>query len=99
MPKVGVTIHQKVTQITSVEGRHSVFFLVVTSSEETIGVRLSSVVHALHRECPRLWRTNWKPANVAAHAMLKHIHAEHSRETNVRAMAMIMERQQVPRQA
>jgi hypothetical protein len=30
---------------------------------------------------------------LAAHAMLKHVHAEHSRETHVRAMAMIMERQ------
>ena len=30
---------------------------------------------------------------LAAHAMLKHVHAEHSRETHVRAMAMVMERQ------
>jgi hypothetical protein len=33
---------------------------------------------------------------LAAHAMLKHVHAEHSRETHVRAMAM--ERQNAPRQ-
>jgi hypothetical protein len=34
---------------------------------------------------------------LAAHAMLKHVHAEHSRETHVRAMAMVMEWQNVPR--
>jgi hypothetical protein len=34
---------------------------------------------------------------LAAHAMLKHVHAEHGRETHVRAMAMVMERQNVPR--
>jgi len=34
---------------------------------------------------------------LAAHAMLKHVHAEHSRETHVRAMAMVMERQHAPR--
>jgi hypothetical protein len=34
---------------------------------------------------------------LAAHAMLKHVHAEHSRETHVRAMAMVMERQSTPR--
>jgi len=28
--------------------------------------------------------------------MLKHIHAEHSREIHVRAMAMVMERQHTP---
>jgi hypothetical protein len=30
---------------------------------------------------------------LAAHAMRKHVHAEHGRETHVRAMAMAMERQ------
>jgi hypothetical protein len=34
---------------------------------------------------------------LAAHAMLKHVHSEHSRETYVRAMAMGMERQNAPR--
>jgi hypothetical protein len=34
---------------------------------------------------------------LAAHAMLKHVHAEHSRETHVRAMAMVMERQNAAR--
>lgn len=34
---------------------------------------------------------------LAAHAMLKHVHAEHSRETHVRAMTMVMERQSTPR--
>jgi hypothetical protein len=29
---------------------------------------------------------------LAAHAMLKHVQAEHSRETHMRAMAMVMER-------
>ena len=29
--------------------------------------------------------------------MLKHIHAEHSRETHARAMAMVMERQNAPK--
>jgi hypothetical protein len=37
------------------------------------------------------------PRTRAAHAMLKHIHAEHSRETHIRAMAMVMERQHAPR--
>jgi hypothetical protein len=30
---------------------------------------------------------------LAAHAMRKHIHVEHSRDAHVRAMAMVMERQ------
>jgi hypothetical protein len=34
---------------------------------------------------------------LAAQAMLRHVHAEHSRETHVRAMAMVMERQNAPR--
>jgi hypothetical protein len=29
--------------------------------------------------------------------MLKHVHAEHSRETHQRAMAMVMERENAPR--
>jgi hypothetical protein len=33
------------------------------------------------------------PRTLAAHAMMQHIYDEHSRETHVRAMAMIMERQ------
>ncbi len=35
---------------------------------------------------------------LAAQAMLKHVHAEHSRESpRMRAMAMVMERQHAPR--
>jgi hypothetical protein len=34
---------------------------------------------------------------LAAHAMLKHVRAEHNRETHVHAMAMVMERQDAPR--
>lgn len=30
---------------------------------------------------------------LAAHAMLRHVHAEHSRETHVRAISMSMDRQ------
>ena len=37
------------------------------------------------------------PRTLAAQAMLKHVHAEHSRETHVRAMAMGTERQHAPR--
>jgi hypothetical protein len=37
------------------------------------------------------------PRTLAAHAMLKHVHAEHSRETHMRAMALVMERQHAPR--
>ena len=37
------------------------------------------------------------PRTLAAHAMLKHVHAEHSYESHVRAMAMVMERQNAPR--
>lgn len=33
---------------------------------------------------------------LAAHAMLKHVHSEHSRETHVRAMARVMERESAP---
>jgi hypothetical protein len=42
-------------------------------------------------------RSIGNPRTLAAQAMLKHIHAEHSRETHVRAMAMVMERQHAPR--
>ena len=37
------------------------------------------------------------PRTLAAHAMLKHVHTEHSRETHLRAMAMVMERQHASR--
>ena len=37
------------------------------------------------------------PRTLAAHAMLKHVHAEHSRETQTRAMAMVWKRQSAPR--
>jgi hypothetical protein len=33
------------------------------------------------------------PRTLAAHAMLKHVAAEHSRETHARAMAMVRKRQ------
>ena len=42
-------------------------------------------------------RSSGNQRTLAAHAMLKHVHAEHSRETHVRAMAMVMERQHAPR--
>jgi hypothetical protein len=42
-------------------------------------------------------RSIGNPRTLAAHAMLKHVHAEHSRDTHVRAMAMVMERQNAPR--
>jgi hypothetical protein len=42
-------------------------------------------------------RSIGNPRTLAAHAMLQHVHAEHSRETHVRAMAMVMERQNAPR--
>jgi hypothetical protein len=34
---------------------------------------------------------------LAAREMLKHVHAVHNHETHVRAMAMVMERQNAPR--
>jgi len=37
------------------------------------------------------------PRTLAAQAMLRHVHASHSRETDGRAMAMVMERQHAPR--
>jgi hypothetical protein len=37
------------------------------------------------------------PRTLAAYAMLNHVHAEHGRETHIRAMAMVMERQHVSR--
>jgi hypothetical protein len=37
------------------------------------------------------------PRTLAAQAMLKHVYAEHSRETQMRAMAMVMERHHAPR--
>lgn len=42
-------------------------------------------------------RSIGNPRTLAAQAMLKHVHAEHSRETHVRAVAMVMERQHAPR--
>ena len=42
-------------------------------------------------------RSIGNPRTLAAQSMLKHVHAEHSRETHVRAMAMVMERQHAPR--
>jgi hypothetical protein len=43
----GITAYQKVTPLTSVEGRNWVLFYLCTTSEKTIRVPLSSVVHAL----------------------------------------------------
>ena len=37
------------------------------------------------------------PRTLAAQAMLKHVHTEHSRETHARAMSMVVERQNPPR--
>jgi hypothetical protein len=37
------------------------------------------------------------PRTLAARAMLKHVYAEHSHETQMRGMAMVMERQRAPR--
>jgi hypothetical protein len=42
-------------------------------------------------------RSIGNPRTLAAQSMLKHFHAEHSRETHVRAMAMVIERQHAPR--
>jgi len=42
-------------------------------------------------------RSIGNPRTLAAQSMLKHVHAEHSRETHVRAMAMVMEREHAPR--
>ena len=42
-------------------------------------------------------RSIGNPRTLAAQAMLKHVHAEHSRESHTRAMAMVMERQHAPR--
>jgi hypothetical protein len=42
-------------------------------------------------------RSIGNPRTLAAQAMLKQVHAEHSRETHVRARAMVMERQHAPR--
>ena len=37
------------------------------------------------------------PRTLAAQAMLKHVDAEHSHETHMRAIPMVMERQHAPR--
>ena len=42
-------------------------------------------------------RSIGNPRTLAAQAMLKHVHAEHSRETHVRAMAIAVGRQHAPR--
>jgi hypothetical protein len=42
-------------------------------------------------------RSIGNPRTLAAQSMLKHVHAEHSRETHVRATAMVMERENAPR--
>jgi hypothetical protein len=47
-------------------------------------------VKGLNRNVGNQW-------TLAAHAMLEHFDAEHSSETQVRARAMVMERQNAPR--
>ena len=42
-------------------------------------------------------RSIGNPRTLATQLMLKRVHAGHSRETHVRAMAMVMERQNGPR--
>jgi hypothetical protein len=52
---------------------------------------------AYHIERVQLNGSIGNPRTLAAQAMPKHVHAEHSRETHVRAMAKVMERQYAPR--
>ena len=55
------------------------------------------------RTCPHTERIQdfkrsiGNPRTLAAQSMLKHVHAEHSRETYVRAISMVMERENAPR--
>ena len=55
------------------------------------------------RACPHTERIQdfkrsiGNPRTLAAQSMLKHVHAEHSREIHVRSMAMVMERENAPR--
>ena len=42
-------------------------------------------------------KTIGNPRTLAAQAMLKHVDAEHSRESHMRATARIMEREHAPR--
>lgn len=55
------------------------------------------------RACPHTERIQdfkrsiGNPRTLAAQSMLKHVHAEHSPETHVRALSMVMERENAPR--
>jgi hypothetical protein len=55
------------------------------------------------RTCPHTERIQdfkrsiGNPRTLATQSMLKHVHAEHSRETHVRSMAMVMVRENAPR--
>jgi hypothetical protein len=81
-------------------GRHSVLFNYMYRI-----VRQKNGLTLVCRACLHKVRAQDFDGNIgnrrtlAAHAMLKHVHAEHSRETHVRAMAMVMERQNAPQHA
>jgi hypothetical protein len=51
-----------------------------------------------HKERVQDFKENaGNPRTLAAQGMLKHVDTEHSRETHLRAMAMVMERKHAPR--
>jgi len=69
-----------------------------TAFGRTRTARPWSVVLAPSRSASKaLTETFGNQRTLAAHAMLEHFHAEHSCEAQVRARAMVMERQGAPR--
>jgi len=92
------TINQKVMLITLIPEDILYSFIMYRIGRDKNGVLLLCLA-CTHTE--RVQDFNGDMGNqrtLAAHAMLKHVHAAHSRETHVRAMAMVMERQNAPRQ-
>jgi hypothetical protein len=68
-----------------------------TIRKDTTGTILACLA-CTHTERVRDFQENiGNPRTLAAQAMLKHVHAEHSDESQKRAMAMVMERQHAPR--
>lgn len=91
-------INQKVMLITLISEDILYSFIMYRIGRDKNGVLLLCLA-CTHTE--RVQDFNGDMGNqrtLAAHAMLKHVHAAHSRETHVRAMAMVMERQNAPRQ-
>ena len=92
-----VTINQKVMLITLTAEDILYSFIMYRIGRDKNGVTLGCLACA-HTERVQDFDGNiGNQRTLAAHAMLKHVYVEHSRETHARAMSMVMERQNAPR--